>query len=368
MDLLTQGILGASIAQGFYAKKLGSKSKWIGAAMGMLPDVDVLFTSDPIKAMYLHRGYTHSIPVTILMGIVFGWLLWRLYNSQKEDLRSTWISMSIVVLVTHPLLDWFTSYGTQLLLPFTNKRFALDAVAVIDFFYTVPLILVLIIGRIYKHGQFKMARYALYVTTLYLCVGVGLNWHVLSVARAQVDQTSESTELTSYPLLFQPFLRHVLCKEGRVLKSGFYSLIARNPIAFRTFENPADKRITDLQGTEQAQIFQWFSQGKQTHYILKPTEQDLLEVSSTYTVDVKQLDLIRFTDARYVTLLDPFEGLWGVQALYTKNGDRVSDVYYFRKHRAVSPKTLQAFFLMIWDAAIHGPSLDDLEDITLSTR
>lgn len=361
MDLLTQGILGASIAQGFYAKKLGSKSKWIGAVLGMLPDADVLFTQDPIKAMYLHRGYTHSIPVTILMGIVFGWLLWRYFDRDKPVLRKEWIGLSIVVLVTHPLLDWFTAYGTQLLLPFTNKRFALDAVAVIDFFYTVPLIAILGLGYFYKQAQFKMAQLTLYATTLYLFLGVGLNHHVIGVAKEQLT-VSKDAEITSYPLLFQPFLRHVLCKDGTVVQAGFYSLVARNGIRFKRHENPIDKKIDDLHTTDEGQIFYWFSNAKQTHYIREPSESDLEHFDGSFDRQGK-LTLVRFTDARYVTLFDPFEGLWGVQALYDENNNRVSDVWYFRKYRALSPKTLQAFFSLIWEAAIHGPSIDDLEDI-----
>ena len=74
------------------------------------------------------------------------------------------------------------------------------------------------------------------------------------------------------------------------------------------------------------------------------------------------MQLVRLTDARYVTLLDPFSGLWGIQALYNESGERVSDVAYYRKLRAITVQSFTQFFLMIWDAAIHGPSMDTLSD------
>lgn len=361
MDLVTQGVLGAAIGQGFFAKKLGNRAKWIGAILGLLPDADVLFTTNPIKAMYLHRGYTHSVPVTFLMGIGFGWLFWRHFHRERPHLLKHWIALGILALVTHPLLDVFTSYGTQLMLPFTNERYALDAVAVIDLFYTIPLLAVLVLGRFFSNNHYKITRVTLYATTLYLFVGVGLNHYVIKVAKAQLNP-SESAKITSYPLLFQPFLRHVLCIDDNTVKSGFYSLVANNQIFFKDRYNPKSKLVDDLQLTPEAQIFYWFSNAKQTHYILDPSAEDLKRL---YDQDAKATKLVRFTDARYVTLFSPFEGLWGIQALYDETGKRVSDVWYFRKFRNITPQSFQAFFLLIWEVAIHGPSPDDLQDIQL---
>ena len=135
---------GASIGQGFYENNLGRPAKWIGAGVGLLPDLDVFLSHNPIDAWITHRGYTHTLPVSIFWGVVMGWIFWKLWHrrcskqSQKPTFTSehkpsgltlpSWIFFMILVLGTHPLLDIFTSYGTQLLLPFTNKRYALDGV------------------------------------------------------------------------------------------------------------------------------------------------------------------------------------------------------------------------------------------------
>ena len=366
MDLVTQGILGAAIGQGFYAKKLGSRAKWIGAALGLFPDCDVLFTQDPIKAMYLHRGYTHSLPVCLLLGIFFGYLFWRYFHPQKPELKKEWIGLGILALITHPLLDLFTAYGTQLFLPITNHRYALDAVSVIDLFYTVPLILILILGAFYKRHQAWLAKVMLTLTTLYLGAGVYWNHKTIETARVQLQAAPEA-EITSYPQLFQPFLRTVLYIDGHTVKSGLYSLLADNDIPFQTHVNPEGIMIDALVNTKEAEIFAWFSQNKQTRFIL-PAEKACFNKNAKATTTVtndEQPRLVRFTDARYTTLTDPFEGLWGVEALVTKKGQLVSDVHYFRKYRAVNPATIQGFWLAIWDAAIHGPSLDKLDDYIL---
>ena len=62
-----------------------------------------------------------------------------------EELLS-WILLAILVLFTHPIIDVFTSYGTQLLAPFSRHRFAIDALPIIDPVYSLALIAALVVG------------------------------------------------------------------------------------------------------------------------------------------------------------------------------------------------------------------------------
>ncbi|MGB1248508.1 MAG: metal-dependent hydrolase, partial [Chitinophagales bacterium] len=48
---------------------------------------------------------------------------------------------SFLALFTHVLLDAFTTYGTQLLLPFSDKRISFDSINIVDPVYTIPLLL-----------------------------------------------------------------------------------------------------------------------------------------------------------------------------------------------------------------------------------
>jgi inner membrane protein len=54
----------------------------------------------------------------------------------------TWLSFRSIV--THPLLDSFTTYGTQLFYPFSKYPVAFNTIFVIDPLYTVPFLICVI--------------------------------------------------------------------------------------------------------------------------------------------------------------------------------------------------------------------------------
>ena len=138
MDSLTQIVLGAACGEVVLGKKIGNKALFFGAIGGTLPDLDVFvgkwLYSNEIQAMAFHRGFMHSIVFTVLAAFIFGWLVHKLYNSGKR-LHSTtqkdWINLFFWSLFTHPILDCFTPYGTQLFAPFSSYRVALNNIAVI---------------------------------------------------------------------------------------------------------------------------------------------------------------------------------------------------------------------------------------------
>jgi inner membrane protein len=63
MDPITQGALGAVATQSLFQKKLGRDAWKVGAAGGMLADLDVLiqyFVSTPLANFQYHRHFTHQ--------------------------------------------------------------------------------------------------------------------------------------------------------------------------------------------------------------------------------------------------------------------------------------------------------------------
>src|SRR5262245_38634841 len=98
----------------------------------MLPDVDIFFLgSEPTGEFLYHRGITHSLAFAPLAGAALGLLAWRRDRPPGRGPRD-WIALFVLSMLTHPLLDACTSYGTQLLSPFSRRRFAIDSVAIID--------------------------------------------------------------------------------------------------------------------------------------------------------------------------------------------------------------------------------------------
>ena len=119
MDSLTQIILGAAVGEAVLGKKVGNKAMLYGAIAGTIPDLDVLarYFVDTVTATEWHRGFSHSIFFSVLFAPIFGWLVWKL-NSKSEATFKDWSWLMFWGLFTHPILDTFTTWGTQLFWPF----------------------------------------------------------------------------------------------------------------------------------------------------------------------------------------------------------------------------------------------------------
>ncbi len=149
MDSLTQIVLGAAVGEAVAGKEMGNKAAAWGAIAGTIPDLDVFFRamSNSIDGALLHRGFSHSIVFAILISPVLAWIVQKLYRDRYSFKLLFWLFFLAVF--THPLLDIFTNYGTQLLWPF-DLRITFNSVFVIDPLYTVPFGICLLIALFLK--------------------------------------------------------------------------------------------------------------------------------------------------------------------------------------------------------------------------
>lgn len=139
MDPLTQGLIGAAAAQAAFGRRL--KRAWlIGAFGGLIPDLDVLIRSadDPLLAVEYHRHFTHALAFIPAGGAIASlpWLARRRYRADWKPV----LGAATLGYATHGLLDACTSYGTQLLWPFSSYRVAWDVVSIIDPVFTLALL------------------------------------------------------------------------------------------------------------------------------------------------------------------------------------------------------------------------------------
>ena len=147
MDSLTQAALGAAIGEVILGRKIGYKGAVIGAIIATIPDLDVVLIPfySSLERISIHRGFSHSILFSLIGSILIAFILtklkWTKQISYVRLLIFCWLA-----LFTHMLLDAFTTYGTQLLLPFSNYRVSFDSVNIVDPFYTLPLLLGLILS------------------------------------------------------------------------------------------------------------------------------------------------------------------------------------------------------------------------------
>ncbi len=137
MDSITQAALGASIAGAIAGKTLGRSALLTGALIGTLPDLDVVIDYGTAVANFTqHRGFSHSLFVLVPLSFLLAWGLcrWKPAISYQR-----WLALVGLILVTHPLLDAFTTYGTQLFWPL-GSPVALNSIFIIDPLYTLPLL------------------------------------------------------------------------------------------------------------------------------------------------------------------------------------------------------------------------------------
>ncbi|ABM20670.1 metal-dependent hydrolase [Marinobacter nauticus] len=164
MDSITQAALGASIAGAVAGKTLGRSALLTGALLGTLPDLDVVIDYGTAVANFTqHRGFSHSLFILAPLSLLIAWGLWRwkpLISYQR------WLALVGLILITHPLLDAFTTYGTQLFWPI-GPPVAINSIFIIDPLYTLPL-LAGCLAFLYRPPASRTVAAGLLVSSLYL--------------------------------------------------------------------------------------------------------------------------------------------------------------------------------------------------------
>lgn len=140
MDSVTQIVLGGAIGAAIGHKQLGRSAVVIGAVLGTLPDLDVFMpAANAVESFTEHRSFSHSLFVLFPFAFIcFAVLKFKFKSDIISNQRLFWLCC--LTLVTHPILDAFTSYGTQLFWPLAGHPVSIASIFVIDPLYTIPLL------------------------------------------------------------------------------------------------------------------------------------------------------------------------------------------------------------------------------------
>jgi len=235
---------------------------WGGVA-GTLPDLDVFIDhGDPILNMVLHRAETHALFWLALFSLPMAMGVARL-QGEWFQWRRWWLAIALALL-THPLLDALTVYGTQLALPFSDHPFGLGSVFIIDPLVTLPL-LVGIGWALAGRGSTVALRansIGLGLACAYLTWSAVAQQHVHRVAAdgmAARGITAERVLVTPTP--FNTLLWRVVAVSGAHHYEGFHSLLdASGPMHFDRFDR-GSALAAELQGHDGVQRVRNFSHG-----------------------------------------------------------------------------------------------------------
>jgi inner membrane protein len=276
MDPVTHMLVGATIGQVVAGRRLGFKrAAFWGAVAAELPDVDVIVSalsaSDPLHMIVSHRGVTHALWFGPLVGVLAGMLLARSTDPPRARV-GTWIALLTAALLSHPLLDYCTHYGTQLLSPFSSERFALPALPIVEPFYSGMLMLglgaMLVLARRGRAGAVVLAGIAsLVVSSAYVVYGWRLNEAAVDYARKDLAATgSEVAIVQAFPTLLQMHLRRVVARTQSDDLVGFVSMARPCPIVWARLPRNESPLVETLRRTEEGRIFEWFATGLTAAY------------------------------------------------------------------------------------------------------
>ena len=234
MDSLTQIVLGITTAEWVAGKKLQNKTFLYGAILGTIPDLDIVvgkFMSD-VDGVAIHRGLSHSLLFFVFLAPILGWIIAKVEKS-KISFKSASL-LAFWCLVTHVLLDLFTSWGTQILWPL-NHRFALKTIFVIDPLYTIPLFISLIF--VWRNKEFLVRRKylirGLVISSSYLLLTCVLKlFAVNKFEKALQNQKLNYQELIIKPTAFNCILWNANIATSKGYYLADYSLFDSQPIQF----------------------------------------------------------------------------------------------------------------------------------------
>jgi len=267
MDSLTQILLGGVVAAAVVPARDRRRALLAGAMLGTLPDLDVIplamLALDPVANVSWHRGPSHSLLILAALGLLIHAWLRRRWTPVREA-SGPWRAAILLALLTHPLLDALTSYGTQLFWPLPQRPIMLSSIFIIDPLYTVPLLIAFVVAV--AMGSRAVVRTwlltALVLSTTYL------GWSLL--AKALVDAAADralamhglqDAPRFSTPTPFNTLLWQVVVLTPEGYLTADRSLVAdRGPMRFRAHSSD-QAALQAVSARAEVRRLIWFTHG-----------------------------------------------------------------------------------------------------------
>lgn len=268
MDSLSQIVLGAACVASVVPAVHRRRALVMGAVLGTLPDLDVLpllLVSDPLKFLTWHRSVSHSLFVLPLLSLLLWWLGQRRWSWLAAD-RGRWLLGMQLALITHPLLDAHTVYGTQLFWPMQTPPVMWSTVFIIDPMYTLPLLVACVIA--WRQRETLVAQRALILGLTLSSAYLGWGWLAKHRVEAGLMPMLERVGLDHAPLLTVPTPFNSLGWRVVVMQDDGYwegyasALYPDRPItlSFHAHDVEFAKRFERLPSVTR---MQWFTHGFQ---------------------------------------------------------------------------------------------------------
>lgn len=279
----------AKLAQWFYGNnvyrlrgyKLWAMAIWLLFYLGAAAAINFI-------PVLLGEGLNwYIMSPTLVLGAWFAWKLWRDYLRRDLQLVDapylTWVSLFFWSIFTHPILDCFTSWGTQIWQPFSDYRVQWCTVSVVDPVATVPFMLLLFVASRFAKGNRLRAVWNWLGVAWFCAYILGYTiWHKKTVDRAfERDLQAKNIHYQRYytnPTIFNNIVWSGVAEGDTAFYFSLYGFNDRQP-AFDKFSTiPKNHQLLkDIpQDTRALRFLRWFSNG---YYSVVPYNGDTLQVN-----------------------------------------------------------------------------------------
>jgi inner membrane protein len=265
MDSLTHAALGAAVAEAAMGRQLGRRAALWGAAIGTLPDLDIIAFPwmDALQRLEWHRGPSHALPFILAASPLLGWMIAHIHSGKIHFARAA--AAVACILASHVLIDVFTVYGTAILAPFSDLRAGTNNFFIIDPLFTTTILAGLAIA-LFAKNRAHLRRAAnctgLALATLYVL----WSFAAKSTADAAFEKSLRANATPairhmSAPTPFNTLLWRCVAETPDSFLVGYHSLLAPSrPIEFLAIpKNPLPATNPPLSRTVEKLL--WFSNG-----------------------------------------------------------------------------------------------------------
>jgi inner membrane protein len=323
LDPVTHVLLGANLAHAAFGRRLGRAAALAGGLAAFAPDIDVFIHSaaDPLVAIAHHRGFTHSLAFAPVGAAIVA-ALWLMRPAWRDRARwpALWAAATLAWL-SHALLDAATSYGTQLLWPFSQARAGWDLIAIIDPIFTLALLAGLAVALV--RNTVRPTLVALACAAAYLALGGVQHARASAAQRALAAQRGHTPVRTEVmPTLANNLVWRALYEhDGRIfsdrIRVGWFSGATVREGWSLPLVRAADLTAAEIARDRRRSFarFAWFSD----HWVARsPADPALL------------------ADMRYTLSAEAFDPIWGIR--FTPEGAPTEIEWLNRsRDRRVSP-------------------------------
>ncbi len=263
------------------------KRKNVKQATGAAGLLFMLFCGSIVGFIAYTAGGLISMSITLLVALlIIAGLSVLLNNSlmkgQQGDVFMSygrWYLLFFLAVLTHPILDSCTGYGTQLLQPFSDLRVQWHNISVADPLYTLPFLLLLLLAATRgKHNKWRtILNYAgIAYSLLYLSWTLRNKYVVDQIFRDSLakKEITYSRHLTT-PTILNNLLWHCIAESDSVYYDGFYSLFDSKD-EVELYEIQKNHELITMPDDKRAKIIKWFTND---YYGVMVYDKDTIQVN-----------------------------------------------------------------------------------------